>query len=302
MWHLEPSLSDPDTVYAGVEDAALFRTTDGGAIWHELSGLRKHGSGPHWQPGAGGLCLHTILLDPSKPQRIVHRDLGGRRVPHRRRRHDVEADQQGPDVRRHPGPRRRGRPLRPSHRHASRRGRTCCSCRSTGTSCAATTPATSVDEGERQSADRLRLRHRRARARARDDLRGADQERLASTSRSTASCASIAAARGGNEWEPLTKGLPQKDCYVNVLRDAMAVDSLDSCGIYFGTTGGQVYCVAGRRRLVERDRPRPAAGALGRGPDAAVAPMPEISVVLPQHLQTLARVRAAKCRSRWRAS
>ena len=46
---------------------------------------------------------------------------------------------------------------------------------------------------------------------------------------------------GGNEWEPLTKGLPQSNCYVNVLRDAMAVDSLDSCGVYFGTTGGQVY-------------------------------------------------------------
>jgi hypothetical protein len=47
---------------------------------------------------------------------------------------------------------------------------------------------------------------------------------------------------GGNDWEALTKGLPQKDCYVNVLRDAMAVDQLDPCGIYFGTTGGQVYC------------------------------------------------------------
>jgi hypothetical protein len=46
---------------------------------------------------------------------------------------------------------------------------------------------------------------------------------------------------GGNEWEALTKGLPQKDCYVNVLRDAMSVDSLDKCGVYFGTTGGQVY-------------------------------------------------------------
>ena len=71
MWHLEPSSSDPDTVYAGVEDAALFQTTDGGTSWHELSGLRKHGSGPHWQPGAGGLCLHTILLDKTNPQRIV---------------------------------------------------------------------------------------------------------------------------------------------------------------------------------------------------------------------------------------
>ena len=65
-----------------------------------------------------------------------------------------------------------------------------------------------------------------------------------SISRPTASCASIAAGRGGNEWEALTKGLPQSDCYVNVLRDAMAVDSLDKCGVYFGTTGGQVYASA----------------------------------------------------------
>jgi hypothetical protein len=50
--------------------------------------------------------------------------------------------------------------------------------------------------------------------------------------------------KGGNEWQPLTKGLPQENCYVNVLRDAMAADSLDKCGIYFGTTGGQVYCSA----------------------------------------------------------
>jgi photosystem II stability/assembly factor-like uncharacterized protein len=46
---------------------------------------------------------------------------------------------------------------------------------------------------------------------------------------------------GGNEWEALTRGLPQNNCYVNVLRDAMSVDALDSCGVYFGTTGGQVY-------------------------------------------------------------
>ena len=49
---------------------------------------------------------------------------------------------------------------------------------------------------------------------------------------------------GGDDWEPLTTGLPQEHCYVNVLRDAMAVDSLDSCGVYFGTTGGQVYASA----------------------------------------------------------
>ncbi len=71
VWHLEPSPTDPDTVYAGVEDAALFRSVDGGNEWQELSGLRRHGSGPSWQPGAGGMCLHTILLDPADPQRIV---------------------------------------------------------------------------------------------------------------------------------------------------------------------------------------------------------------------------------------
>jgi len=70
VWHLEPSLTDPDTVYAGVEDAALFRTTDGGQTWQEMPGLRGHGSGPNWHPGAGGMCLHTILLHPTDPKRI----------------------------------------------------------------------------------------------------------------------------------------------------------------------------------------------------------------------------------------
>src|SRR5579863_1460969 len=70
VWHLEPSLADPDTVYAGVEDAALFRSTDGAKTWHELAGLRGHGTGPKWSPGAGGRGLHTILLDKSNPKRI----------------------------------------------------------------------------------------------------------------------------------------------------------------------------------------------------------------------------------------
>ena len=70
VWHLEPSLTDPNTVYAGVEDAALFRSTDGGENWKELPGLRGHGTGPNWQPGAGGMCLHTVILDPSDPNRI----------------------------------------------------------------------------------------------------------------------------------------------------------------------------------------------------------------------------------------
>src|SRR4029079_15127319 len=59
VWHLEPSLTDPDTVYAGIEDAALFRSTDGGQTWRELAALRGHGTGPSWSPGAGGMGLHS---------------------------------------------------------------------------------------------------------------------------------------------------------------------------------------------------------------------------------------------------
>jgi photosystem II stability/assembly factor-like uncharacterized protein len=70
VWHLEPSLDDPDTVWAGVEDARLFRSRDGGQSWHEMPALRGHKSGPSWQPGAGGMCLHTILLDQSAPGRM----------------------------------------------------------------------------------------------------------------------------------------------------------------------------------------------------------------------------------------
>jgi len=76
VWHLEPSLADPDTVYAGVEDAGLFRSSDGGKSWQELPGLRGHGSGPSWQPGAGGMCLHTNRSGPQQSQADLHCHLG----------------------------------------------------------------------------------------------------------------------------------------------------------------------------------------------------------------------------------
>ena len=69
VWHLEPGLTSPDTVYAGVEDAAIFRSTDGGTTWHELAGLRAE-KGDQWAPGAGGMGLHTIILDPANKNRI----------------------------------------------------------------------------------------------------------------------------------------------------------------------------------------------------------------------------------------
>ena len=194
VWHLEPSLTDPDTVYAGVEDAALFRSTDGGQTWQELSGLRGHGSGPRWQPGAGGMCLHTILLDPSNPERIFIAisaagafrtdDAGKTWRPINR----------GLQSAVHPRPECRGRPLRSPHRHAPVAPGRAVHAEALGRH-AQRRRRRLVARGQRELADRLRVRDRRSRARAGNHLRRPDQERLASTIRPTASCASTAAGR-----------------------------------------------------------------------------------------------------------
>jgi len=227
VWHLEPSRDDPELVYAGVEDAGLFRSTDGGQSW---------------QPGAGGMCLHTIILDPRQPGRMyaaisaagafrsddagetwkpVNRGLRSEGIPdedaevghcvHRIAMHPSRPDvlymQKHWDVMRSDDsgdswhevsgnlPTDFGFPI-DVHAHEP------------GT--VYVVPITS-DSYHYPPEGKLRVYRSRT---------------------------------GGDDWEALTKGLPQEHCYVNVLRDAMAVDSLDSCGVYFGTTGGQVYASA----------------------------------------------------------
>jgi len=239
VWHLEPSLNDPDTVYAGVEDAGLFRSSDGGRQWQELPGLRCHRSGPSWQPGGGGMCLHTIILDPHQPGRMftaisaagafrsddegetwrpVNHGLRSDGIP------DPEAEV-GHCVHRlamHPS--RPGVLYMQKHWDVMR----------------------SDDAGEswREVSGNLPT----------DfgfpiDVHAHEPDTvyvvpITSDSYHFPPDGKLRVYRsrtGGDEWEPLTRGLPQEHCYVNVLRDAMAVDSLDDCGIYFGTTGGQVY-------------------------------------------------------------
>src|SRR3954454_11310919 len=242
VWHLEPSLTDPDTVYAGVEDAALFRSTDAGQTWQELAGLRGHGSGPKWQPGAGGMGLHTILLDPSHPDRIfiaisaagvfrtddagktwrpVNRGLQSKYMP------DPNAEV-GYCVHRiamHPS--------RPNvlfmqlHWDVMRTD-------DAGESWYEISGDLPSDFGfpidvHAHEPDTVYV------VPITSDSQHYPPEGKLRVFRTRT---------GGNEWEPLTEGLPQHDCYVNVLRDAMAVDDLDDCGIYFGTTGGQVYASA----------------------------------------------------------
>jgi photosystem II stability/assembly factor-like uncharacterized protein len=239
VWHLEPSLTDPDVVYAGVEDAALFRSGDGGQTWQELSGLRGHGSGSRWQPGAGGMCLHTILLDPADPQRIFiaisaagafrSDDAGGTWKPINQGLRSEYIPDPTADVGHcvHRIAMHRSRPsvlFMQKHWDVMRSD-------DAGDSWYEISGNLPTDFGfpidvHSHEPDTIYV------VPITSDSQHYPPEGKLRVFRSRT---------GGNEWEPLTKGLPQRDCYVNVLRDAMAVDSLDSCGVYFGTTGGQVY-------------------------------------------------------------
>ena len=239
VWHLEPSLTDPEVAFAGVEDAGLFRTGDGGASWQELPGLRSHGSGSQWQPGAGGLCLHTILLDPRDEARM-HVAISAAGVF---RSDDAGTTWQASNS----GLRSGGIPDEDAEvghcvhrlaRHPSR-------------------PDTLYMQKHwdvMRSDDNGASWHEVSGNLPSDfgftiDVHAHEPETvyvvpILSDSEHYPPEGRLRVYRsrtGGDEWEPLTKGLPQKDCYVNVLRDAMAVDSLDSCGVYFGTSGGQIY-------------------------------------------------------------
>ena len=242
VWHLEPSLTNPDLVYAGVEDAALFRTVDGGRSWHEVAGLRRHESSCRWEPGNGGMGLHTILLDPSHTERIFiaistagafRTDDGGktwRPVNHGLRSEylpvpDAEVGHCIHHLAMHPS-----RPevlFMQKHPDIMR----------------------SDDAGESWYEVSGNLPSDfgfpiAVHAHEPDTIYVVPMTSETHHFPPEGKLRVYRSRTGGNEWEALTNGLPQSDCYVNVLREAMAVDSLDSCGVYVGTTGGQVYASA----------------------------------------------------------
>jgi hypothetical protein len=239
VWHLEPSLTDPNTVYAGVEDAALFRSTDGGQTWHELAGLRS-AKGNLWQPGAGGMCLHTIVLDKKNPQRIFvaisaagafRSDDAGKtwRPVNKGLKSQYELPDPDAEVG-HCVHRIAMHPSRPNVLFMQKHWDVLRS-EDAGESWHEISGNLPTDFGfpidvhahEPNTIYVVPIK--------------SDSEHYPPDGKLRV----YRSRTGGNEWEALTKGLPQHDCYVNVLRDAMTVDTLDPCGVYFGTTGGQVY-------------------------------------------------------------
>jgi photosystem II stability/assembly factor-like uncharacterized protein len=242
VWHFEPSLTDPDHVYAGIEDAALFESKDGGTNWTELSGLRTHTTGSAWSPGAGGMCLHTVLLDPSNPKRIViaisaagafrtddggatwkpiNRGLRSEFIPDPTAEvghcvHHIAAHPSRPDTL-----------FMQKHWDVMRSD-------DAGDNWHEVSGNLPTDFGfvidvhahEPETLYVVPIK--------------SDREHFVPDGQLRV----FRSRSGGNDWEPLSKGLPDRDCYVNVLRDAMSVDRLDKCGIYFGTSGGQVYASA----------------------------------------------------------
>jgi photosystem II stability/assembly factor-like uncharacterized protein len=239
VWHLEPSLTDPDTCYAGVEDAAMFKTTNGGATWHELAGLRA-AKGHLWQPGAGGLGLHTIVIDPTNPNRIYiaisaagafrTEDGGKTWLPINK---GLKSPYQLPDPDADVGHcvhRIALHPSRPDVLYMQKHWDIMRTDDAGGmwTEVSGNLPSDfgfpiDVHAHEPETVYVVPIK--------------SDSEHFPPEGKLRV----YRSRTGGNEWEALTKGLPQSDCYVNVLRDAMAVDKLDPCGVYFGTTGGQVY-------------------------------------------------------------
>ncbi len=242
VWQLKPSLHDPDTVYAGVEDAALFRTTDGGKSWHELPGLRNV-KGNLWAPGAGGMCLHTILIDPGNPQRMYiaisaagafRSDDGGQswrpinrglKSPYELPDADAEVGHCVHNLAMHPS--RPGVLFMQKHWDVMR-------------SDDAGDMWHEISEGLPSDFGFPIAVHAHEPNTIYVVPIKSDSEHYPPEGKLRV----YRSRSGGEDWEALTNGLPQNDCYVNILRSAMAVDTLESCGIYFGTTGGQVYASA----------------------------------------------------------
>ncbi|CAG7635257.1 hypothetical protein PAESOLCIP111_03642 [Paenibacillus solanacearum] len=254
IWQLVPGhSSEPDTVFAGTEEAGLFISRDRGETWNELDALTKHPSRPGWFGGAGGLCLHTILIDPANKQRMwvamsavgVFRteDGGATWEPCNNGLARVPTGQPYPEV----GyciHKMAADPDDPNTLYMQEHGGV----------------FQSADGGDSWVAIEEGL-----------TLRGEDKPfgfpivvssggdlfllpLESSEVRSTRGGRLLVYGKHRSEsgWEPIGDVLPEEQRHVSVLRDAMTIDRLDPYGLYFGTTSGEVFCSTDRGRTWDK--------------------------------------------------
>ena len=247
LWHIEPGReTEPDVVYAGVDPAALFRSGDGGKTWQEVVSRSNHPSRPHWQPGLGGLCLHSIVLDPFQANGMwvgisavgvfgasdageswqtmnkgVRADFLPERYPEFGQcPHKLLAHHAKP-----------GLLYQATHCGVYR-------------SDSAGNDWEDISEGlpsrfgfslglHSQDPDTIYVLPE-------DQVLGEDVgggQRYVTDAKFRV----YRSRNGGKDWEALTRGLPQENGYLHILREGMATDSLDPCGVYLGTTTGQLF-------------------------------------------------------------
>ncbi len=241
-WQITPAGADePNVVYAGVEPAALFRSDDGGETFELMNSLWDHPHRPTWQPGGGGLGLHTILIDPRDPRKLlVAISTGG-----------VYLSDDGGQTWR-----ASNKGIRAQHMPEDQRYPEYGQC---------------VHKVARDGADPDRLYLQNHFGLYRSDNGGGSwtdiangvpsdfgfpvvaHPKQASTAyiipliadvkrwTADAACRVYQTTDAGASWEPLTCGLPQQDAFVTVLRDGFTTDGADPVGLYFGTRGGQVF-------------------------------------------------------------
>jgi len=242
IWQIQPGHDDePDTLYCGVEPAALFKSTDAGATWSLVKGLYDHPHRPQWQPGGGGLCLHTILPDPGNNKRMhiaistggVYRtDDGGDNWQARNvgvRAQFLPEGQQYPEfgqcvhkIVRHPtSP---DRMFLQNHWGLYRTD-------NAGDSWTDIANGVPSDFGFAMQIDRKAPNTVFIVPLESDEFRCTPEGRLRV----------YRTRNGGESWEPLTNGLPQENAFETVLRDGMTGDKADPMGVYFGTRNGKLF-------------------------------------------------------------
>jgi len=240
IWHLEAGhVNQPGVLYAGVAPAALFRSEDGGQSWSEVASLTQHPTRPRWHPGAGGLCLHSIVIDHRQPQLMfvgisavgVFRTEDGGQSWHAAN-HGTRAEflpEKYPEFGQcvHKLLRTDGdSPMLYQQNH-------CGVYRSSdeGKNWREISAGLPSDFGfplavhPRQPATLYVL-----------PLKGAEFR-----------CPPEGKLRvfrsrdAGDTWQPLAAGLPQENVYAGIYREGMAMDSFDPAGIYFGTNTGKIF-------------------------------------------------------------